>query len=166
MSNDFSQLTAVIVDDSDFMRRTVEAMLEALGVGRIFHAKDANDGYTMICDCEPDFVISDWDMVPGDGLQLVEWVRNRPDSPDRYLPFIMLTGYSERNRVVIARDKGVTEFLAKPVAPKDLLSRLVSIVEEPRPFIRSDNFFGPDRRRRDEESYSGPERRDDMAFLI
>ena len=168
MGHDLSQLRVLVVDDSSMMRRTLEAILDSLGVGWVMHADNAYEGYQAICDSDPDLVISDWDMRPGDGLDLVEMIRNEPDSPNRYLPFIMLTGHSERNLVEKARDLGVTEFLAKPVAPKDLLARLNTVIERPRPFVRSQDFFGPDRRRRAEDIYEGPERRtdDDDAFLI
>ena len=98
-------------------------------------------------------------MDPEDGIALVKWLRSRTDSPDKYIPIIMLTGYSERNRVLEARDSGVTEFLAKPVSTKAIYSRLVAIVDNPRPFIRTESYFGPDRRRRDDDRYKGPQRR-------
>ena len=107
-------------------------------------------------------------MEPGDGFDLVDMIRNEPDSPNRYLPVIMLTGHSEKERVEMARDHGVTEFLVKPVTPKDLLARVLAIIENPRPFVRSTDYFGPDRRRRESPDYDGPERRDDDddSFLV
>jgi len=63
------------------------------------------------------------------------------------------------NRVVEARDAGVHEFLAKPLSAKGLYSRIRSIIERPRPFVRAGQYFGPDRRRRDNPSYMGGERR-------
>ena len=59
----------------------------------------------------------------------------------------MVTGHTERARVEAARDAGVTEFIAKPITTQALLLALVEIVERPRPFIRCENYFGPDRRR-------------------
>jgi len=71
----------------------------------------------------------------------------------------MLTGHTEMNRVVEARDAGVHEFLAKPISVKGLYSRIRSIIERPRPFVRAGLYFGPDRRRRDNPAYMGGERR-------
>jgi DNA-binding response OmpR family regulator len=85
-------------------------------------------------------------------------VRTDDDSPNMFLPIIMMTGHTERARIFSARDAGVTEFLAKPVTAKSLLMRLTNIIEHPRPFVRAKGYFGPDRRRRSEE-YAGPERR-------
>jgi len=167
MAYDFSQLRVLVVDDNRFMRQTVEAILNAIGVISVEFAQDAREAYNMVAEVHPDVIISDWDMEPDDGISLVRWLRSRKDSPDKYIPIIMLTGYSERNRVFEARDSGVTEFLAKPVSTKAIYSRLVSIVDFPRPFIRTDEYFGPDRRRRDDERYQGPERREtkEMVYI-
>ena len=159
MAYDFSQLRVLVVDDNRFMRQTVEAILNAIGVTMVLFAEDAREAYDLVAQNHPDVILSDWDMDPEDGISLVKWLRTRKDSPDKYIPIIMLTGYSERNRVMEARDSGVTEFLAKPVSTKAIYSRLVSIVDNPRPFIRTEAYFGPDRRRRDDDRYKGPERR-------
>jgi len=61
-------------------------------------------------------VITDWRMEPLDGLDLTRIIRTGEDSPNPFVPIIMLTGYTEVARVHEARDAGVTEFLAKPVS--------------------------------------------------
>ena len=71
----------------------------------------------------------------------------------------MLTGHTSVDHVQAARDAGVNEFLAKPVSSKAILSRLVAVIEHPRPFVRTKVYFGPCRRRRREGDYHGPERR-------
>ncbi len=76
-----------------------------------------------------------------------------------YVAIIMLTGHSEKKRVTAARDAGVTEFLAKPISAKGLYQRIVNVVANPRSFIKTKTYFGPDRRRNTNTSYVGPERR-------
>jgi DNA-binding response OmpR family regulator len=71
----------------------------------------------------------------------------------------MLTGHSEKRRVTVARDAGVTEFLAKPISAKGLYQRILNVVANPRPFIKTKTYFGPDRRRNTSNTYIGPERR-------
>jgi hypothetical protein len=61
--------------------------------------------------------------------------------------------------VIGARDAGVTEFLAKPISAKGLYQRILNVVANPRPFIKTETYFGPDRRRNVNASYAGPERR-------
>ena len=77
-----------------------------------------------------------------------------------YAPIIMLTGHSEKRRVTVARDAGVTEFLAKPISAKGLYQRILNVVANPLgPFIKTKTYFGPDRRRNTTNTYIGPERR-------
>src|SRR5258708_554003 len=82
------------------------------------------------------------------GLELIDYLRFSPDSPNRLLPVIMLTAHSEQEYVVAARDKGVTEFLAKPFTVDGLYRRLSSVIARPRAFVNAQSYFGPDRRRR------------------
>ncbi len=86
-------------------------------------------------------------------------VRTGKDSPNPFVPIIMTTAYAEKQRVMEARDIGITEFIAKPLSAKTLMARITAVIEHPRPFVRSPRYFGPDRRRRQASDYTGPERR-------
>lgn len=156
---DLSRLKLLLVDDCRFMRSVVSRVLQMLGVTQIEIARDGLEAFEMVGTFRPDIVILDWEMVPMNGPDFVRYLRLNEDSPNPYMPVIMLTGYTERRKVEEARDAGITEFLAKPVSAQGLYSRLVSIVENPRPFIRTLDFFGPDRRRVVSSKYDGPERR-------
>ena len=94
-----------------------------------------------------------------DGLELVQMIRQPGGNANPYVPIIMLTGHSEKHRVVRARDAGITEFLAKPISAKGLYQRILNVVANPRPFIKTKTYFGPDRRRNPNSAYIGPERR-------
>ena len=94
-----------------------------------------------------------------DGLELTQMIRQPGANTNPYVPIIMLTGHSEKKRVIAARDAGVTEFLAKPISAKGLYQRILNVVANPRPFIRTKTYFGPDRRRNANPNYAGPERR-------
>jgi two-component system chemotaxis response regulator CheY len=94
-----------------------------------------------------------------DGLELTQMIRQPGANSNPYVPIIMLTGHSEKKRVIAARDAGVTEFLAKPISAKALYGRVLNVVANPRPFIRTKTYFGPDRRRNANPNYAGPERR-------
>jgi DNA-binding response OmpR family regulator len=86
-------------------------------------------------------------------------IRQPGANANPYVPIIMLTGHSEKKRVVSARDAGITEFLAKPISAKALYERILNVVANPRPFIKTKSYFGPDRRRNSNPNYVGPERR-------
>jgi two-component system chemotaxis response regulator CheY len=156
---DFRALRALVVDDCKFMRNILERMLDALGIGYIVTASDGMEAWDILGTDEIDILITDWEMTPEDGPSLVRRLRLEEDSPNRYVPVIMLTGYTEKAKVVSARDFGITEFLAKPVAARSLHARLVNIIENPRPIVRTATFFGPCRRRLNLPSYDGPDRR-------
>jgi len=94
-----------------------------------------------------------------DGLELTQMIRQPGANANPYVPIIMLTGHTEKARVTAARDAGITEFLAKPISAKALYQRIANVVANPRPFIKTKNYFGPDRRRSGGASYVGPERR-------
>jgi DNA-binding response OmpR family regulator len=71
-------------------------------------------------------------------------------SPEKFplpdVPVIMLTGYSERSRVIEAMQLGVNEYLLKPVSSTALLARIVSILVHPRPMVRRGDYYGPEPR--------------------
>ena len=94
-----------------------------------------------------DLVVTNWQMSPVDGPMLIKWIRRSKESPDRFLPVIMLTAHADADMVQRGRDVGATEFLVKPFSVQSLCDRLVSIIERPRQFVLASEYFGPDRRR-------------------
>jgi DNA-binding response OmpR family regulator len=152
------RLNFLVVDDNKHMRALVKTILHALGSKNVHEAADGADAFKELRHFPADIIICDWNMSPLDGLDFVRLVRTGKDSPNPFVPIIMLTGHTEMHRVIEARDAGVHEFLAKPISAKGLFSRIRSIIERPRPFIRAGLYFGPDRRRR-QIDWKGPERR-------
>jgi len=153
-------LKILVVDDNAAMRGIVRAVLSAFGCIHIKEAADAKSALTTLTQDSIDVLIVDWKMKPVDGLSLVKRLRDPDKSPNPYLPIIMLSAYSEAAKVRTARDAGVTEFLVKPFNAGALYARLASIVNRPRPYVRTKAFFGPDRRRL-EAAHEGPERREE-----
>jgi two-component system chemotaxis response regulator CheY len=152
------RLAVLIVDDNQHMRSLVRTILESLGVSQILEARDGAHALEKMGQGQIDLLIADWNMEPIDGLALTRHLRTSPESPDQFVPVIMLSGHTDRSRVMQARDAGVTEFMAKPVSARSLYARIVSIIENPRPFVRTNDYFGPDRRRQ-MLPFEGPDRR-------
>jgi two-component system chemotaxis response regulator CheY len=146
--NDMANLVVMIVDDNDHMRRLLRSILEALSISQVREAANGmvalNDSKLMV----PDVIITDMMMEPLNGLEFTRMLRDDPSHPATGVPVLMVTGFSEKQHVEAARDAGVTEFLAKPVTVKGVGARLESLLNNPRRFIRSQSFSGPDRRRR------------------
>lgn len=150
----------LVVDDTQPMLALVNSILNTFGFENIHTARNGEEAFKIICKHDPDLIITDWVMSPVNGLELAELVRRNPMTPNPYVPILFMTGYSARARVELARDNGVTEFLVKPFTAADLYKRIVQIIEKPRQFVDCESFFGPDRRRRSDEEYQGPRRRD------
>lgn len=144
---DFTKLRILVVDDNAHMRRIVRTLLHGFGSREVYEAEDGAAGLELFTSHLPDMLIVDWAMPVMDGIELTRAIR-RPESPvNPYVPIVMLTAHSEKSRVVEARDAGVTEFLCKPISAKALHQRLLNCVLNPRPFVRTRTYFGPDRRR-------------------
>ncbi len=165
MSFEFEKLSVLIVEDTVPMQKLVTSVLETLGVGHILKADDGDTGFDVFCAENPDIIIADWHMTPTSGIEMVEKIRNDPKSPNRTVPIIMMTGYSAMPRVAEARDTGATEFLVKPFSANDLARRIAYVINKPRDFIKTPDYFGPDRRRRVLAEYKGPFRRSSDAPL-
>jgi two-component system chemotaxis response regulator CheY len=155
----FDLLKILLVDDNHHMRVLIGEILRAIGVHGVYEATDGAEGLTLMRHHAIDIVMTDLAMEPLDGIDFVRLLRNSPDSPSQMCPVIMITGHSTQKRVREARDAGVTEFLAKPVTARGVIDRITQVIEHPRPFIRTEDYFGPDRRRRSDPNYAGPWRR-------
>lgn len=156
---DFNRLRFLIVDDNAHMRRILRTLLNGFGSREIYEAEDGPTGLEAFTQYSPEIVITDWVMPGLDGLELTRMMRQPDALGNAYVAIIMLTGHSEKARVLAARDAGVTEFLAKPISSKGLYQRILNVIANPRPFIRTATYFGPDRRRTVNPNYAGPERR-------
>ena len=147
MHYDFSELDVVAADDVARMRAMLVSMLEAFGVTRIREAVDGESAWAAICERTPDLLITDFDMRPLDGAGLTRRVRQAPDSPNRFLPVVMVTAFTDPTRLAEARDAGVNEIMHKPASARALRAHMAAVLENPRPFVRTMGYFGPDRRR-------------------
>ncbi|WP_259782507.1 response regulator [Aestuariispira ectoiniformans] len=156
---DFSRLSVLVVEDSQFMRSLIIGILRALGVERVMTAENGEEAIAILSPATKktqsmvgmsgvDVIISDMFMPVVDGNMLLRWVRLSAKSPDRFLPFIMCSAAADRDVIIKARDAGVDEFLAKPFSANAMAQRLVAVVEHGRPYIYCPTYFGPDRRRR------------------
>jgi len=146
-SIDFSNISVLVAEYNNYMRQTIRSILRTFNIGDIIEMQNPDDAWDMFCATPPDVVFADWApalMVWG----LLQKIRRDPKSPNPFVPIIIVTSMSDKKNVLTARDLGMTEFLAKPFSPKQIFLRLRIVAEQPRAFIKTGNFFGPDRRRR------------------
>lgn len=163
MSYDLANLEFLVVDDMPITLEAYVRILTALGVRRTQSARNGDEAKEILRRNAPDILITDYKMAPTSGIELTKWVRQSPESSCRQAGIIMTSAFSEKERVEAARDAGVTEFLVKPVTPRNLYGRLATIIGNPRPFVQSPSFTGPCRRRMDDPNFIGPYKRHDDA---
>ena len=161
MALNFKNLSVMVVEDTGPMRKLIRTLLETFDVGTVYTATNGENGFESFCKNNPDIVLADWEMDPVNGIGLTQKIRTDSRSPNRLAPIILVTGYNALPRVALARDAGVTEFMIKPFTANDLAKRLAYVINKPRDFIDAPRYFGPDRRRRRNESYAGPLRRNE-----
>ncbi len=155
----FELLKILVVEDNRHMRILLAEILRAIGISQIYEASDGAEGLQMMRSHPVDIVLTDLAMEPLDGIDFVRLLRNAADSPNQLVPVIMITGHFTMARIREARDAGVNEFLAKPITARGVIERLHQIIDHSRPFVRTEDYFGPDRRRRNDPHYDGPMRR-------
>jgi two-component system, chemotaxis family, chemotaxis protein CheY len=141
------QLTVLVVDDNQFMRKLVRGLLLNIGVNTVLEAGDGLEALEELRNSRPDMVILDWEMPLLNGPELVRIVRSPGAFPQPDIPIIMLTAYGERKRILEAAQIGVNEFLCKPVSAKALYDRIVSILVKPRATVQRGDYYGPEPRR-------------------
>lgn len=144
---DFSEISVLVTEHNSYMRRTIHSILRTFNIGQIIEAKTIEQGWDLFVSYNPDVVFVDW--APGfDGMTMLKQIRRETDSPNPFVPVVVVTSLTEQKHVLTARDLGMTEFLAKPFSPRLIFQRMQTIADRPRAFIRAGDFFGPDRRRR------------------
>ena len=160
-SYDLSELNILVLEKHLLVRRILTDVFSEFGVANVFSTPEIGEAYKFFTEMEPDIILCDW--TPDlNGIEFIRKVRMSDDSPNPYVPIVVVTANTELRHVCIARDNGMTEFLAKPVSAKTIYSRLCSVIENPRPFVRVGDFFGPDRRRRKADSLGRGARRKAM----
>ncbi len=150
--------TVLIVDDNTYMRNLLRSIVQKLGAGKILTAAHGGEAIETLklVESDPqkagvgnvDMVLSNWEMSPVDGMMLLRWLRRHKESPDKFMPFVLVTGHADIDKVQEARDLGATEVLGKPYSVQSLIRRLEMLIERPRQYVLTGEYFGPDRRRR------------------
>ena len=122
------ELPILIVDDYRTMLRIVRSLLHELGFTNVDEATDGQSAYSMITGREYGLVISDWNMQPMTGLDLLKRVRSEPKTAK--LPFIMVTAEAKAENVVAARQAGVNNYIIKPFTQAVLKQKMSAVLGE------------------------------------
>lgn len=167
-----ANFSVLVVEDSHSMLDLISSMLKAFGVGEIMICTSVKEAKDLLKITQArvqsrhvvgvDVVLTDWLMQDESGLDLIRWIRSSDEDNIRFLPIVLVSGYTSQKVLAQARDNGANEALVKPVSSRSLAQRICNVVDYPRAFIETPDYFGPDRRRQD-VSYKGTDRRQTSA---
>ena len=121
-----SNLPILIVDDYKTMLRIIRNLLKQLSFTNVDEASDGSEALVKLRDKEYGLVISDWNMQPMTGLDLLREVR--ADAALQHLPFIMITAESKAENVVAAKQAGVNNYIVKPFNAETLKAKIASVL--------------------------------------
>ncbi len=154
------QLNVLIVEDDRHMRMLIRNVVFALGVHDVAEAPDGKTAVEEMQAFRPDLMLVDLKMEPMGGIEFVRQIRADAKNPFRFVPIIMITAYADLDTVAMARDVGITEFMAKPISASNLEQRIQRVLKDSRLFVEAPDFAGPDRRRGKKDVFGGKERRE------
>ena len=121
-------LNVLIVDDYKTMLRIVRNLLKQLGFNNVDEATDGSMALQMLRVGNYGLIISDWNMEPMTGLQLLREVR--ADAKLKDIPFIMVTAESKSENVIAAKQAVVSNYIVKPFNAETLKAKMVSVIGE------------------------------------
>jgi len=118
-----------IVDDYNTMLRILRNLLRQLEINQVEEATDGETAFQLMLKTPPELIISDWNMVPMTGLELLRKVRAEPKL--RHIPFIMVTAESKTENVIAAKQAGVSNYIVKPFNAETLRAKIASVTSVP-----------------------------------
>lgn len=118
----------LIVDDYKTMLRIIKNLLKQLGFENVDEAMEGGEAYNMMKEKKYSLVISDWNMEPVTGFELLQKVRG--DEALKATPFILVTAESKTENVIAAKQAGVNNYIVKPFNADTLKSKLTSVIGE------------------------------------
>ncbi len=119
-------INVLIVDDYKTMLRIVRSLLTQIGFNNIDEAPNGAVALAKLKEKKYELIISDWNMEPMTGLELLKSVR--ADEALKTIPFIMVTAESKTDNVIAAKQAGVNNYIVKPFNAETLKAKLVSVL--------------------------------------
>jgi two-component system, chemotaxis family, chemotaxis protein CheY len=139
-------LVILIADQSSYMSMLVHSMLRGFGSNKVLEVRNSVGVFQALSAQRIDLLICDARLPLQGGLHLTHAIRSKKDNEHRTMPILLMTTDSRESTIKQARDAGANMVIAKPLSPSSLHDRLTWIAFNPRKFIDTETYFGPDRR--------------------
>lgn len=120
-------MNVLIVDDYKTMLRIIRNLLSQLGFPNVDEATDGTMALELMKGKQYGLVISDWNMEPMTGLELLKTVRGSNDN-HQTVPFIMITAESKTENVIAAKEAGVNNYIVKPFNAETLKQKISAVL--------------------------------------
>jgi CheY-like chemotaxis protein len=142
----FSQISALVVDGDRFSTGIIGQILRGFGMTRHSVVGTVEEAKKLLAAGGIHLLITETNLPDSSLSDFIAWIRYNPKSELRFIPVVVLTGYTFFSRVTTARDSGVNSVVRKPVSPAVLFDHIVWSAQTDRPFIDADAYAGPCRR--------------------
>jgi two-component system chemotaxis response regulator CheY len=145
-SMNLRDLVILVADPSPYISMLIHSMLRAFGSNKVLEVRGCNDVLQTLSGQKIDILICDVRLPPHGGLSLTRAIRGKADNENRTIPIMIMSSDSRETTIKRARDVGANMVIAKPISPASLYDRLSWIAFNPRKFVDTPTYFGPDRR--------------------
>ena len=123
-ANPYEKFRILVLEDETYIRKIICRLLRQIGFDNIAEAADGTEGFEALLRVQPHIILCDIHMAPMDGMTFLRQLRSLEHPKLCRIPLIFLTADQEKDTVLAARDLRVSGYLAKPVSPQALKSRL------------------------------------------
>ena len=121
-----SDLKFLVVDDVSSMRTLIKSLLRGFGFANVTSAKSGEEAQKMLDEGDFEFILADWHMSPGNGLELLNYVRETPRL--QKIPFIMVTAENTKDKILEAIHFGVDDYIVKPFTTAQLEEKVLQVL--------------------------------------
>jgi len=142
----FVHITALIVDNDQYSIGILGQILRGFGLSKHTIVESGEETKQRLLNGRYDLMICEAALSDMPAAELVRWVRRLPNPTIKYIPIVILTGYTQLSNVVALRDNGANSVVSKPVAPNVLFEHIAWSAKSTRPFVETANYVGPCRR--------------------
>jgi CheY-like chemotaxis protein len=139
-------LLILIADPSPYLCLLVHGMLRGFGANKVLEVRDSPGVLETLNTHKIDVLLCDGALPPHGGFALTRTIRRNPNNENRTMPILVMTSDTREATVKAGRDAGANMVVVKPLSPANLYDRLAWVAFNPRQFIDTETYFGPDRR--------------------